>query len=193
MSIASLYIASSDTVTSSLRWLLGTLAKNPEYQEIAFKEIEEYTDCYGRADRKNCHYVNSLLLECLRMYPVSDSLPHLATEDVSVGEYLIPAGSPVMASYTSVMHNPNNFLNPEKFIPDRFLTNGEFEHDPKVCAFGIGKRNCIGMRIARIEYFTLATDIIRRFKMSYSSPDLKPSRIGSLLVPEKIKIIFESR
>ena len=193
MSIASLYIASSDTVTSSLRWLLIVLAKNPVYQRVAFEEIECNTNAVGVVQPENCHFLRSLLLETLRMYPVSDSLPHLATSDVKVGKYIIPAGSPVMASYTSVMHDPKNFPEPHKFKPDRFIVDNKFLHEPKVCAFGLGKRNCIGLRLARVELFTFAVGIIRRFYLKPNVVSLEPSKIGALLIPQPMKLIFEPR
>ena len=42
------------------------------------------------------------------------------------------------------MRDPKNFANPSKFIPDRFMKDGQFENDPKVCGFSVGLRNCIG-------------------------------------------------
>ena len=142
MTVASLYIAASDTVTNSLRWLMATLANYPQFQERAYAEIEDNLNKDGSVRKEKCHFVNALLLENLRMYPVSDSLPHLTTKDVMVGGFRIPTGSPVVASYTAVMHDPQNFANPAKFDPERYLTDGKFVHDPKVCAFGIGNRNC---------------------------------------------------
>ena len=64
------------------------------------------------------------------------------------------------------MHNPANFPEPEKFIPDRFYKNGEFINDVKVVSFSIGLRNCIGKQIAIDEYFIFTTNIIRDFRLS---------------------------
>jgi len=37
------------------------------------------------------------------------------------------------------MHNPENFKNPEKFNPERFLDeNGRFQTDVRVCPFSVG-------------------------------------------------------
>ena len=42
------------------------------------------------------------------------------------------------------MHNPKIFPEPEIFKPDRFVVNGEFNNDIRVCPFSLGLRNCIG-------------------------------------------------
>ena len=64
------------------------------------------------------------------------------------------------------MHDPKNFEEPDRFIPDRFYKNGEFVNDIRVVTFSLGLRNCIGKQIAIDEYFVFATNIIRDFQLS---------------------------
>ena len=47
MSIVSLYIAGSDTLTHTLRWLMFVMGTNPIYQERAYQEIEECINSWG--------------------------------------------------------------------------------------------------------------------------------------------------
>ena len=65
------------------------------------------------------------------------------------------------------MHDPENFPEPEKFDPERFLTNEVFEHNSKVCPFSIGLRNCVGMKVAKTEYFSFAAHIVHNFVISH--------------------------
>ena len=44
-----------------------------------------------------------------------------------------------------VMLDPDNFADPLKFLPDRFLKDGVYHYDPKVCNFSIGLRQCPGL------------------------------------------------
>ena len=72
----------------------------------------------------------------------------------------------ILGSLTSVMHDPKNFSEPSKFIPDRFIDeNGEFVNDPKVCGFSVGLRNCIGKSLAIEEYFVFATSMVENFEI----------------------------
>ena len=70
------------------------------------------------------------------------------------------------------MHDPKNFDEPDRFIPDRFYKNGQFVNDIRVVTFSIGLRNCIGKQIAIDEYFVFATNIIRDFRLSRFGPFL---------------------
>ena len=63
------------------------------------------------------------------------------------------------------MRDPKIFANPSEFIPDRFMKDRQFENDPKVCGFSVGRRNCIGKSPAIEEYFTFATTIVENFKL----------------------------
>ena len=58
-------------------------------------EIELNQNSDGSVNRSRCHYTNSILLENFRMYPVGDTLSHLATEDVQLDGVTIPKNSVV--------------------------------------------------------------------------------------------------
>ena len=64
-----------------------------------------------------------------------------------------------------MMADPASFPEPSKFIPDRFYKDGEFVNDMRVCTFSIGMRNCIGKQLAIEEYFIVATNIIKDFRL----------------------------
>jgi len=67
------------------------------------------------------------------------------------------------------MYNSKNFKDPECFKPERFLKDGVFVHDHKVCSFSVGKRNCIGQQLAKLEYFHFSANIILNFDMTLES------------------------
>ena len=134
------------------------------------------------------------MLENLRFRPVADSLPHLCIQNTDIEGCFIKKGSVVVASLTAVMHNPKNFPEPEVFKPERFFVDGKFHKNPLVCPFSIGLRNCLGKRLAEIEYFTFAAQIILKFKISSNQPiDLEPIPHQFLLTPPETKLIFTHR
>ena len=71
------------------------------------------------------------------------------------------------------------------------------KHDKKnakVCPFSLGNRNCVGKRLAEIEYFTFATQIIHKFKITSNEPiDLEPISHQFLLTPRDTKLVFTER
>ena len=60
------------------------------------------------------------------------------------------------------MFDPDNFENPLEFCAERFLKDGAFRNDPRVCIFSLGLRDCIAKKFAKEQSETL------RFEMKKS-------------------------
>ena len=103
MTVIALYLGASDTLTNQMRWLTLVLAERPELQEELYDEIIRAEEVDGQATMQNCHLLQSVLLENFRCYPVADTLPHEATEDVILDGFHVPKGSVVQAWLTGIM------------------------------------------------------------------------------------------
>ncbi len=64
------------------------------------------------------------------------------------------------------MHDPANFPNPEKFDPERFLdpSTGLYRPHRAFVAFGVGKRECLGKSLAKLELFLFTSALVHKFK-----------------------------
>ena len=49
--------------------------------------------------------------------------------------YFIPKGTFVKGFLAAILKDPNTFPDPHVFKPERFLHDGKFQFDPKVCNF----------------------------------------------------------
>ena len=58
------------------------------------------------------------------------------------------------------MRDPDYWLEPNTFNPERFLQNGKFVPDERVVPFGMGKRICLAKSLAEKEFFVFFTSII---------------------------------
>ena len=72
-----------------------------------------------------------------------------------------------MGSIISITHDPKHFYQPEIFNPDRFIQNGKFMRNPRVCVFSTGLRSCIGKKLAQQEVFSYAAHVVHHFKLEH--------------------------
>ncbi len=151
--ITEFFMAGVDTTSTTLTWCMLYMILNPEIQEKVQNELDKVTGnqrLVNMEDRKKTPYVEAVLHECLRMANAIPSICHATSTSGSGsldnGKYFIPAGTRVNCNFAAVMMDPENFPNPEKFDPERYLTqDGQFQQHPKLIPFGIGKRKCIGI------------------------------------------------
>lgn len=144
---ASLYGAGSDTTVISLTTFTLAMVMFPDIQLKAQEEIDRVVGASrlpSFQDRDQLPYINGLVKEILRWWPVSHmGFPHTVTEDIEYNGMHIPKGASLIAAVWWFLHDPEVYLNPESFDPDRFLEPRN-EPDPKTETFGYGRRICPG-------------------------------------------------
>merc|ERR1712062_445448 len=180
---------------------MGILSIRPDILDKCYKEIEACIENNEKIIIEQCPYLRAVLIENLRFRPVVDSLLHRVTQDTEIAGYFVQKNSFVQASLTAVMHDPNNFEFPNQFIPERHLEQGKFKHNAKICPFSIGLRSCVGKNLAFQEYFSFASNIIRRFEIKLDDSLskisehilLEPISHEGVLIPKNYKIIFNTR
>ena len=162
--------AGIDTTTNLLHWIILYMAKYPAVQSRVYHEIH---DVLGNRhprnmDQESLAYTYSTLMEiCRHVSPTPLSLPHSTTKDTILNGYRIAEGTMVFGNYYAVNHDAEIWGDPEKFRPDRFLT----QDDPiitrkslveQVMLFGLGKRRCLGEILGRMEMFLFFVLMIQR-------------------------------
>ena len=97
------------------------------FKDRCYEELDQCFSKNGKFIVDQCPYFNAVLHENFRFRPVTDSLPHLCIQDTNIDGTFVKKGSIVMASLLAVMHNPNDFPEPESFNPERFYLNDQFQ------------------------------------------------------------------
>ncbi|KAJ4822507.1 hypothetical protein Tsubulata_042374, partial [Turnera subulata] len=68
-------------------------------------------------------YLQAVVKETLALYPPGPAtIPHEAVEDSYIASYHIPKGTRVLANLWKLHRDPSIWLNPDKFMPEIFLT-----------------------------------------------------------------------
>ncbi|RZF46868.1 hypothetical protein LSTR_LSTR008249 [Laodelphax striatellus] len=159
-----------DTTAASIGWAIFLLGNNPEVQA---RVVDELNDIFGDSDRRatvqdlnNMKYLEMVIKETLRLYPSVPFIGRLVTEDMVIGDHLIPAGVWLNIELFNVHRCEDHFPNPEKFDPDNFLPEKmQNRHPFAYVPFSAGPRNCIGQKFALLEEKTIISSILRKFRV----------------------------
>ncbi|KAH6908787.1 cytochrome P450 [Coprinopsis sp. MPI-PUGE-AT-0042] len=106
------------------------------FPAVQAKVQEELDHVIGRerlpelTDEPYTPYLSAVIKETLRWRPVSPmGMAHFVQEDDNYSGYHIPAKSIVIANVWAMLHDENDYPDPESFNPDRFLSKGELRTD----------------------------------------------------------------
>ncbi|XP_052028295.1 cytochrome P450 2C38-like isoform X1 [Apodemus sylvaticus] len=197
--INNIFGAGTETISTTMRYALLLLLKHPH---VTVKVQEEIDCVVGRhrspcmQDKSRMPYTDAVIHEVQRFINiVPNNLPHAVTCDIKFRNYLIPKGTTVVTSLTSVLHDSKEFPNPEMFDPGHFLDeSGNFKKSDYFMPFSAGKRACVGEGLARMELFLFLTTILQNFKLkSLVHPkdiDMTPVVNGLVSLPPPYQLCF---
>ncbi|XP_049911344.1 cytochrome P450 2J4-like [Epinephelus moara] len=195
-----LFMAGTETTSTTLLWALIYLIKNPEIQDKVQAEIDRVigqTRQPSMADRPNLPYTDAVIHEIQRMGDIVPlNAPKMATEDTTLGGYFIPKGTTLMSNLTSVLFDKTEWETPDTFNPGHFLdAEGKFVKREAFLVFSAGRRSCLGEGLAKMELFLFLVALLQKF--TFSVPDgveLSTEGItGITHVPHPFKVYAKAR
>ena len=181
------FVAGFETTASTISHALYNLAFNPDVQERLYKELCQALDCLE--DESNQYnevitsgtgipYLDAVIKETLRKYPPLTRLERrVSTDGYKLGSISLKKGSTVQIGVMAVHYNPEYYPEPERFMPDRFMPENKHNILPYTyLPFGVGPRNCIGMRFAYQEIRLCLAKIIRQFRFEPTADTPIPTK-----------------
>ncbi|KAF4628816.1 hypothetical protein G7Y89_g9337 [Cudoniella acicularis] len=172
--LVAVLLAGRDTTAATLSWTFYELARHPEVVQRLRKEIIdrlglERAPTYG--DLKSMRYLQNVINETLRVYPVIPFNVRLALKDTTLPrgggpDGLSPIGilkdTPIGYSTLVMQRRPDLTPDADKFFPERWET---WQPRPwHYIPFNGGPRICIGQQFALTEVGYTIVRLLQRFE-----------------------------
>ena len=194
--------AGQESTSAALYWLLVYMVAFPEVQKNVQNELDEIVGC-GRNvdlnDRSKLYYTEATILETHRITSsVPFSVPHYTIKDTKLNGYDIDKNTVVLTNLHAVHMDKDFWQDPDEFRPARFLISStEMDADKcnHVIPFGLGRRRCLGEKLAKLEVFLLFSNLMHRcsfIKADTGPVDLTQKR-GLVYKAKPMKITVHSR
>ncbi|XP_061796029.2 1,25-dihydroxyvitamin D(3) 24-hydroxylase, mitochondrial [Nerophis lumbriciformis] len=194
--ITELQIGGVETTANSMLWVLFNLSRNPHAQRTLLREIRSVVP----ADQQPCGehlksmpYLKACLKESMRLSPSVPFTSRTLDKDTVLGDYAIPKGTVLMINSHAIAANEEYFDDSKQFKPERWLeknTINPFAHVP----FGIGKRMCIGRRLAELQLQLAMCWLVRDFEIEATDSDPLDVIHSGLLIPNReLPVAFNRR
>ncbi|XP_033734290.1 cholesterol 24-hydroxylase-like [Pecten maximus] len=165
--IITFFIGGQETTANTLSFMVSLLSRNPDCYKKLQEEIDTNVAAMSvltPADLDDLPYLDMVMKETLRLYPIVKATYREAVRDCSLEGHDIPIGSDIMVSFYATSRSEKNFGNPHQFVPERF--------DPKAnervsayatTPFSAGPHSCIGKKFAEIETKIIMAKIMQNF------------------------------
>lgn len=160
-----LLIATYENPSTALSWTLSLLGARPAElakirAEVEALDIVDNPDL-AIADVEGLSRTGAAIRETLRLRPPIAYLSRRVIEDIEVDDLLIERGSHVLVVPYCLHHNPERWPEPERYMPERFIDDGQGLRGGRLWSFGVGARACPGTRLA-LQLATAALAVIAR-------------------------------
>jgi len=193
------FLAGHETTARALVWELHYLRLYPDIQEKVYEEIHrEIGDREPKeSDLQKLVYLDIFIQEVLRISsPAPIIRGRIATKDVAYKNMIIPKGS-IISLYFHINHtNPDFWVDPLKFDPERFnAENKKGRNHFMYVPFGAGLRQCIGNNFSLIEQRIFLVRLLQKYRV-VDPKENKPLPEDAMMVLGKVVkscVRFENR
>jgi epi-isozizaene 5-monooxygenase len=179
----------SETVASTIMWLLQVLAAHPEQAEKVRAEVESVTG--GRpvafADVRSLRHTNNVVVEAMRLRPAVWILTRRAVTDTELGGYRIPAGADIVYSPYAIQRDAKSYDHNLEFDPDRWLPE-RVGSVPKhaMSPFSTGNRKCPSDHFSMAQLTLITATVARTWHLEQVAGSNDETRVGITLRPHRL-------
>uniref|UniRef100_A0A3B3R129 Cytochrome P450 3A n=1 Tax=Paramormyrops kingsleyae TaxID=1676925 RepID=A0A3B3R129_9TELE len=181
-------IGGYETTSSTLSVLAHNLATNP----TAMKKLQEEIDSVFPNNSPvtyealmQMEYLEMAMNESMRLWPPAPRIERTCKNAVAIQGVTIPTGTLVVVP-TYVLHrDPKIWESPDTYKPERFSKENREDINPYTfLPFGMGPRNCIGMRFAQLITKMVVVKLLQNFSLETCKETQIPLQLNALFQPK---------
>ncbi|MDJ1137314.1 cytochrome P450 [Streptomyces iconiensis] len=178
-SLTGLIVATAETPTRAVGWLLLALARETQAADRiaveAARTLPGDPHTVTGAHLDGLRYTQAFVREVLRLHPPNWLLARRATTQTRLGGYPVDPGTTVLVCPYTAQRDAHEHPAPDRFSPERWLEAGGSLRVPGVfLPFGTGPRGCEGTAMALAILTLLTAETARRHHLS-EPPGPEPS------------------
>ena len=168
----------SDTTRGTITIFIAACVSHPDFVVRLREQLDAVCGVEGQPmrlpsfdDYKHLPLVQASVKELLRWRPLADlGMPHLLTEDIVFEDYHLPKGTILSWNAWAISQDPNEYPEPDRFYPERFLDSDLDDVQKGIWAFGAGRRLCPGLWIANRSLWIVIASLVYCFDFHYAGP-----------------------
>ncbi|MGV0634390.1 cytochrome P450 [Mycolicibacillus trivialis] len=171
----SMMFAGHHTSSGTASWTMIELLRHPNAMAAAIAELDEL---YADGESVSFHalrqipHLENVLKETLRLHPPLIILMRVAKDDFEVCGLPIRAGDLVAASPAISNRIPEDFPDPESFVPERYEKPRQEDLINRWTwiPFGAGRHRCVGAAFATMQIKAIFSVLLREYEFEMSQP-----------------------
>jgi cytochrome P450 len=161
--LLTLVLAGHETTANSLAWIWERLVRTPAAHDRLRDAVR------GGDEALSAKVVEQTITEGMRSRPVIPIIGRRVAVPWRLGEYAVPADTPVTMSILLIHHREDVYPDPYSFRPERW--EGQKPGTYTWIPFGGGIRRCLGAALAMAEQRVVLEAMARRLDLVADTPE----------------------
>ncbi|XP_069807837.1 1,25-dihydroxyvitamin D(3) 24-hydroxylase, mitochondrial [Dendropsophus ebraccatus] len=195
--ITEMLIGAVETTANSLLWAIFNISRHPNIQKKLYHEIQSIVSperAPTADDIRNMSYLKACLKESMRISPSVPFTTRTLDKETVLGEYVLPKGTVLTINSHVLGSNEECFDDWKEFRPERWLQDKNTINPFAYVPFGIGKRMCIGRRLAELQLQLSLCWLVRRYNIVATDEEpVETIHSGTLMPGRDLPVAFLRR